>query len=33
MFDVTGSYRLAFQVFVLLAVLSGLFFYMVKGEF
>jgi MFS family permease len=33
MFDVTGSYRPAFQVFVLLAVLSGLFFYMVKGEF
>jgi MFS family permease len=33
MFDVTGSYRLAFQVFVLLAVLSGLFFYLVKGEF
>jgi len=33
MFDVTGSYRLAFQVFVLLAVLSGFFFYMVKGEF
>jgi MFS family permease len=32
-FDVTGSYRFAFQVFVLLAVLSGLFFYMVKGEF
>ncbi len=32
-FDVTGSYRFAFQVFVLLAVLSGLFFYLVKGEF
>lgn len=33
MFDVTGSYRVAFLVFVLLAVLSGLFFYLVKGEF
>jgi cyanate permease len=32
-FDVTGSYRFAFLVFVLLAVLSGLFFYLVKGEF
>ena len=32
-FDVTGSYRFAFLVFVLLAVLSGLFFYSVKGEF
>ena len=32
-FDVTGSYRFAFLVFVLLAVLSGIFFYLVKGEF
>ncbi|MBN2334289.1 hypothetical protein JXL21_01935 [Candidatus Bathyarchaeota archaeon] len=31
-FDVTGSYRFAVQVFVLLALLSGLFFYLVKGE-
>jgi len=32
-FDVTGSYRFAFLVFVVLALLSGLFFYLVKGEF
>jgi len=33
MFDVTGSYRFPLLVFVLLAVLSGLFFYLVKNEF
>jgi len=32
-FDITGSYRFAFLVFVLLAVLSGIFFYLVKGKF
>lgn len=32
-FDITGSYRFAFLVFVLLAVLSAVFFFLVEGEF
>ena len=30
-FDLTGSYRIAFQVFVILAILSSIFFYSVKA--
>ena len=30
-FDLTGSYRIAFQAFALLAVLSAIFFYSIKG--